>query len=68
MNEETKHAAALEIAVGITDFEVIRKAYLKQMRKYHPDNFREESQRKDAEIIAVRANLAHDFFKKKFNK
>ncbi len=65
--EEKKHAELLEIAVGITDFEVIKTAYKKQMKKYHPDKFSEEDKKKHAENISMKVNVAYDFFKKKFN-
>ncbi|TAE72975.1 MAG: J domain-containing protein [Bacteroidetes bacterium] len=66
--EEKKHADALEIGVGITDFEVIKTAYKTQMKKYHPDKFSEEDKKKHAEALSMRINAAYDFFKKKFNK
>jgi DnaJ-domain-containing protein 1 len=66
--EEKKHADALEIPIGLTDFEVIKNAYKKLMKKYHPDKFSDADKKKHAENLSMRINVAYDFFKKKFNK
>jgi DnaJ domain len=66
-NEEKKHLEVLEIKEGAT-FEEIKSAYKTAMKKYHPDKFSDAIQKKNAESISAKINVAYDYFKKKFGK
>jgi DnaJ-class molecular chaperone len=57
----------LEIKEGAT-FEEIKTAYKTMMKKYHPDKFSDNEQKKHAEAISIRINVAYDYFKKKFKQ
>lgn len=65
--EEKKHYEALELKPG-AGFDEIKIAYKTQMKKYHPDKFKDETQKKYAESLSMKINVAYDFFKKKHNK
>jgi DnaJ-domain-containing protein 1 len=66
--EERKHYEVLEIPVG-SDFDKIKIAYKSAMKKYHPDRFpNDEEKKKHAEEISRKINGAYEYFKKKFNK
>lgn len=64
---ELKYYQALEIHVGAS-FEEIKLAYKKAMKKYHPDRFTDESQKKHAGELSRKINEAYAYFKKKYDK
>ncbi len=67
VEEETKHFQALEIS-ATNDYDTIKAAYKTVMKKYHPDKFSNPDQKKHAEALSMKINVAYDYFKKKFNK
>jgi DnaJ-domain-containing protein 1 len=66
-SEDKKHYDVLELKQGAT-FEEIKTAYKQAMKKYHPDRFSDEDQKKYAESLSRKINGAYDYFKKKFDK
>jgi DnaJ-domain-containing protein 1 len=66
-NEEKKHYEVLDLKEGAA-FEEIKAAYKTAMKKYHPDKFSDATQKKHAESLSAKINVAYDYFKKKFNK
>ena len=66
-SEDKKHYKTLDLKPGAS-FEEIKQAYKNAMKKYHPDRFQSDSQKKYAEDLSSKINVAYDFFKKKFGK
>lgn len=65
---EAEYYANLELKPG-ADFTLIKVAYKRLMKQYHPDlHIANEEKRKAAEIITTRLNEAYKYFEVKFNK
>jgi DnaJ-domain-containing protein 1 len=65
---EAAYYAALELPTGAS-FEEIKRAYKTLMKKYHPDRFHNEPQKKQfAESVTQKLNEAYAYFEKKHGK
>jgi DnaJ-class molecular chaperone len=65
---EAGYYAALELPAGAS-FEDIKRAYKTLMKKYHPDRFHNEPQKKQfAEAVTQKLNEAYAYFEKKARK
>jgi DnaJ-domain-containing protein 1 len=65
---EAGYYAALELPAGAS-FEDIKRAYKTLMKKYHPDRFHNEPQKKQfAEAVTQKLNEAYAYFEKKHGK
>jgi DnaJ-domain-containing protein 1 len=65
---EAGYYAALELPAGAS-FEEIKRAYKTLMKKYHPDRFHNEPQKKQfAEAVTQKLNEAYAYFEKKHGK
>lgn len=65
---ETKYYEALEIQPG-AEFEAIKAAYKNMVKKYHPDRFHQDAQkRRYAETVTQQLNEAYSYFEKKFGR
>ncbi|TAF67988.1 MAG: hypothetical protein EAZ55_00990 [Cytophagales bacterium] len=66
--ELKKNAAILGVKETAT-FEEIKTAYKNLMKKYHPDKFQNDPQKKkEAEEKSSKINVAYEFFKKREQK
>lgn len=66
--KEAEYYANLELKPG-SGFAEIKAAYKELIKKYHPDKFsHDEERRKIAETITTRLNEAYTYFEKKYNK
>jgi DnaJ-domain-containing protein 1 len=64
--QETKYYQALEIRPGAS-FDEIKAAYKKLVKKYHPDLFHNNPEkRRYAEIVTGQLNEAYAYFEQKF--
>ena len=64
---EAEYYANLELKPG-ADFSLIKTAYKRLMKQYHPDlHAGNEEKRKAAELITTRLNEAFKYFETKFN-
>ncbi|QHT70161.1 DnaJ domain-containing protein [Rhodocytophaga rosea] len=67
-SKEKSYYEALEITPP-TSFEQIKTAYKKLVRKYHPDLFANNPQKRQyAEIVTQKINEAYAYFEKKAGK
>lgn len=65
---EAKYFDALEVELG-ADFEAIKSAYKKAVKKYHPDKFVNDPEKhKYAVLLTQKINEAYAYFEKKFEK
>ncbi len=65
---EAGYYAALELPANAS-FEEIKRAYKTLMKKYHPDRFHNEPQKKQfAEAVTQKLNEAYAYFEKKHGK
>ncbi|MGD1842056.1 MAG: J domain-containing protein [Thermonemataceae bacterium] len=65
---DAKYYKYLEVPYGAS-FDVIKKAYKEQMKKYHPDKFyNNEKKREAAQKLSKKLNEAYQHFSKKFGK
>ncbi len=65
---EAAYYAALELPANAS-FEEIKRAYKMLMKKYHPDRFHNEPQKKQyAEAVTQKLNEAYAYFEKKHGK
>jgi DnaJ-domain-containing protein 1 len=65
---EAAYYAALELPANAS-FEEIKRAYKTLMKKYHPDRFHNEPQKKQfAEAVTQKLNEAYAYFEKKHGK
>lgn len=65
---EAAYYAALELPANAS-FEEIKRAYKTLMKKYHPDRFHNEPQKKQfAEAVTQKLNEAYAYFEKKYGK
>lgn len=65
---ERAYYDALEITAPAT-FEQIKASYKKLVRKYHPDLFQNNAEkRRYAEIVTQKINEAYAYFERKFGK
>lgn len=68
MSKEDEYYAALELKKGAS-FEEIKKAYRSLMKKYHPDLFENDQEKKEMAMeVSRQVNEAYFYFKKKFKK
>jgi hypothetical protein len=66
--KEKSYYDALELPLG-ADFEQIKSAYKKQMKRYHPDRFHNEpAKQKIAEQVSKKINEAYSYFEQKYKK
>ncbi len=63
-SKEQQYLANLELNHG-ANFEEIKTAYKKLMRKYHPDKFHSDDRGKYANEITKKLNEAYEYFKEK---
>jgi DnaJ-domain-containing protein 1 len=65
---ETRFYRALELPAGAS-FDQIRQAYKSQMKKYHPDRFpNDPEKRKYAQQVSQQLNEAYAYFEKKYGR
>ena len=65
---ESGYYANLELKEG-TDFPEIKAAYKRLVKKYHPDKFHhDEQKRKYAEQVTQKLNEAYRYFEEKFGQ
>ncbi len=65
---ETRFYRALELPAGAS-FDKIRQAYKSQMKKYHPDRFPNDPEKKKyAELVSQRLNEAYAYFESKYGR
>ena len=65
-NIEAEYFAILEVSQN-ADFETIKKAYKKLLKKYHPDLFHNNPQKlKTAEKLTEKINEAYNYFEQKY--
>jgi DnaJ-domain-containing protein 1 len=65
---EQEYYANLELVAGAS-FEQIKVAYKKLLKKYHPDLYHQDKEKKEyANKIAIKLNEAFNYFEKKFEK
>ena len=65
---EAAYYAALELPANAS-FEEIKRAYKTLMKKYHPDRFHNEPQKKQfAEAVTQKLNEAYAYFERKHGK
>ncbi len=65
---EAGYYAALELPANAS-FEEIKRAYKTMMKKYHPDRFHNEPQKKQfAEAVTQKLNEAYAYFEKKHGR
>ena len=68
ISKEKKYYDVLELTEN-ANFEDIKKAYKRLMKKYHPDKFpNDEIKRAAAQNLAQQINEAYSYFEKKFFK
>jgi hypothetical protein len=68
MQQEAKYFDALEIS-PTKDFEAIKTAYKKAMKKYHPDRYAGNAEKQQiAQQISQKINAAYQYFEQKYNK
>ncbi len=68
VSAEAAYYAALELPEK-APFEEIKKAYKSLMKKYHPDRFHNEPEKKKyAEAVTQKINEAYAYFEKKYGK
>lgn len=68
IQQEAKYFDALEIK-PTRNFEEIKTAYKKAMKKYHPDRYAGDAEKqKIAQLISQKINEAYQYFEKKYNK
>ena len=64
--KEKKYYKILELEYG-SDFNSIKKAYKKLLKKYHPDLFQNKPEKlKSAQIVSKQINEAYTYFERKF--
>lgn len=64
---EREYYANLELPYG-ADFNEIKKAYRKLLKKYHPDKFHNDERKlKIAQEVVKKLNTAYEYFEKKHN-
>jgi DnaJ-class molecular chaperone len=68
IQQEAKYFDALEIK-PTKNFDEIKTAYKKAMKKYHPDRYAGDVEKqKIAQLISQKINEAYQYFEKKYNK
>jgi hypothetical protein len=68
MRQEAHYFDALEIS-PTKDFELIKTAYKKAMKKYHPDRYAGNAEKQQiAQQISQKINAAYQYFEQKYNK
>ncbi|MCU0447915.1 MAG: J domain-containing protein [Microscillaceae bacterium] len=68
IRQEAKYFDALEIN-PTQDFDAIKTAYKKAMKKYHPDRYAGNSEKQQiAQQISQKINEAFQYFERKFQK
>jgi preprotein translocase subunit Sec63 len=68
IRQEAKYFDALEIS-PTKDFEAIKTAYKKVMKKYHPDRYAGNAEKQQiAQQISQKINAAYQYFEQKYNK
>lgn len=68
VNPEARFYQALEIPIG-ADFEEIKLAYKKVIKKYHPDRFAQDPEKQQAALqLSQKINEAYAYFRKKHGK
>lgn len=65
--KEAEYFANLEVSPG-ANFPKIKASYRELMKKYHPDKFKNEELKKEAELITSKLNEAYSYFEKKFSQ
>lgn len=64
--QETAHFDALEVPYTAS-FEEIKMSYKKLVKKYHPDKFHNDPQKRQyAETVTQKLNEAYTYFEKKY--
>ncbi len=63
---EKEYYANLEVPCG-SDFDTIKKAYRKLLKKYHPDKFYNDAKKLNlSQQVVKKLNIAYSYFENKF--